>query len=99
MQKMKKVANENGIKDKHIKSLQYQLETFNKKDTIILRDTIFKEPTFILDTCLIDFWSQSCIHLEYPNLVSISNKYYNNKYIILNSHKEPLKPKKCKVAN
>ena len=51
---MKVVANENGIKDKKIKALQYQLEHFSKKDTIFIRDTIFKDPGFILDTCLVD---------------------------------------------
>ena len=54
LHQMKKVANDNGIKDKQIRSLQYQLENFYKKDTLIIRDTIFKDPTFHLDTCIMD---------------------------------------------
>lgn len=54
LHQMKKVANDNGIKDKQIRSLQYQLEHFQKTDTLIIRDTIFKEPTFYLDTCIQD---------------------------------------------
>lgn len=54
LHQMKKVANDNGIKDKQIRSLQYQLEHFYKRDTLIIRDTIFKDPAFHLDTCIQD---------------------------------------------
>lgn len=94
MVKMREVANENGIKDKKIKALQYQLEHFSKRDTIILRDTIFKDPGFILDTCIIDKWNKSCLHLEYPGIIALDNEYNNEKYITLSSHKEPVKPRK-----
>lgn len=94
MLEMKKVANENGIKDKRIKALQYQLEHFAKRDTIIVRDTIFKEPGFILDTCIIDEWNKSCIHLAYPGTIALNNEYNNAKYVTLDSHKEPIKPRK-----
>ena len=91
---MKKLANDNGIKDRKIKALQYQLEHFSKKDTIILRDTIFKDPGFVLDTCLVDEWNKSCLHLEYPGVITLDNEYKNDKYITLNAHKEPVKPRK-----
>ena len=94
MLKMKQVANENGIKDKEIKSLQYQLEHFKKVDTIRLVDTIFRYKGFILDTCMVDKWNSTCLHLEYPNLISIVNEYNNEKYIVLDSHKEPIKDRK-----
>lgn len=94
MAKMWEVANENGIKDKKIKALQYQLEHFSKRDTIILRDTIFKDPGFVLDTCIIDKWNKSCLHLEYPGTIALNNEYNNEKYITLSSHKEPVKPRK-----
>lgn len=91
---MKKVANENGIKDKNIKALQYQLEHFSKTDTLIVRDTIFREPSFILDTCLYDKWTINCLHLEYPNIIGLACEYTNDKYVILDSHKEPVKQRK-----
>lgn len=91
---MKKIANDNGIKDKKIKALQYQLEHFSKRDTIILRDTIFKDPGFILDTCIIDKWNKSCLHLEYPGTITLDNEYTNEKYITLSSRKELVKPRK-----
>lgn len=91
---MKKIANENGIKDKRIKALQYQLEHFAKRDTIIVRDTIFKKPGFVLDTCIIDEWNKSCIHLAYPGTIALNNEYNNAKYVTLESHKEPVKVRK-----
>lgn len=94
MLKMKQVANENGIKDKEIKSLQYQLEHFKKVDTIRLTDTIFRYKNFMLDTCLTDKWNSTCLHLEYPNLISVISEYNNEKYIILDSHKKPIKDRK-----
>lgn len=95
MIEMKRIANENGIKDRHIKNLQYQLEHFSKRDTIVLRDTIFKDPTFHLDTCLVDKWNKTCLSLSYPGNIGISNSYKNEKFIIVNSRKENIKPYKC----
>lgn len=94
LQQMKKVARDNGIKDKQIRSLQYQLEHYNKVDTIIVRDTIFKDPKFHLDTCIMDKWNKTCLSLSYPGNIGIRNTYYNNKYIIVDSHKEPIKERK-----
>ncbi len=91
---MKKVANDNGIKDKKIKALQYQLEHYSKSDTIILRDTIFRDPHFVLDTCIVDQWNKSCLHMQYPSIITLQNEYENEKYVTLSSHKEPIKPRK-----
>lgn len=52
--KMREVAQELKIKDKKLESLQYQLEHISKSDTIFIRDTIFKDPGFKLDTCIQD---------------------------------------------
>lgn len=94
MLEMRKIANDNGIKDRKIQALQYQLEHFAKRDTIILRDTIFRNPDFVLDTCIIDEWNKSCLHMEYPSVIALDNEYKNDKFITLNSHKEPVKPRK-----
>lgn len=92
--KMKQMANEVGIKDRKIKSLQYMLETYSKTDTITLRDTIFRENFTSLDTCIIDDWNRTCIHLAYPNVFALDHKYKNEKYIICDYNKEPIKPRK-----
>ena len=97
--KIMSVVRENDIKDRNIRSLQYQLEHFSKTDTIVLRDTIFRDPEFRLDTCIMDEWNTSCISLAYPGQIGISNSYVNEKYIIVNSKKEPIRPHKCKFVN
>ena len=97
--KIMSVVRENDIKDRDIRSLQYQLEHFSKTDTIVLRDTIFRDPTFRLDTCIMDEWNTSCISLAYPGQIGISNSYVNEKYIIVNSKREPIRPHKCKFVN
>ena len=97
--KILSVVRENDIKDRNIKSLQYQLERFSKTDTIVLRDTIFRDPAFRLDTCIMDEWNTSCISLAYPGQIGISNSYVNEKYIIVNSKREPIRPHKCGFVN
>lgn len=97
--KIMSVVRENDIKDRNIRSLQYQLEHFSKTDTIVLRDTIFRDPTFRLDTCIMDEWNTSCISLAYPGQIGISNFYVNEKYIIVNSKREPIRPHKCGFVN
>lgn len=95
MLEMKRLANETGIKDRNIRHLQYQLEHYTKRDTIILRDTVFKESTFHLDTCIKDQWNTTCLSLSYPSNIGINHSYRNEKYIIVNSKKENIKPYKC----
>lgn len=94
VKKMLQVTAENRIKDKNIRSLQYQLEQYNKVDTIYVRDTIFKSPSFQLDTCLMDKWAKTCLHLKYPSTIAVSSSFTNEKYIICSAKKEPIKPRK-----
>ena len=91
-------ARELKIKDKQIEGLQYKLEHFEKTDTLFVRDTIFKEPTFVLDTCFSDKWSQMCLHLEYPNKVGMSASFDNESHAVIYWKKVPVKPRKCKFA-
>lgn len=97
--KIMSVVREADIKDRNIRSLQYQLEHFSKTDTIVLRDTVFRDPSFRLDTCIMDEWNTSCISLAYPGQIGISNSYVNEKYIIVNSKREPIRPHKCGFVN
>ena len=96
--KFKQVLADNKIKTKKIQSLQYQLEHISKTETLYVRDTIFKEPEFKLDTCISDKWSKTCLHMQYPNVVSVNSQFNNEKYIIFKHKREPIKYKKCKIA-
>ena len=56
LQKMNDVRKELSIKDKNLKQMQYLLSEATKKDTIVFRDTLFKEPTLDIDTLIGDKW-------------------------------------------
>ena len=36
--------------------------------------------------------------MQYPNVVSVNNQFTNEKYIIFKHRREPIKLKKCKIA-
>jgi hypothetical protein len=98
MNKMYAQAKQLKIKDKQIQGLQYRKEIIEKRDTIFVRDTIFKQPDFVLDTCLVDHWSKMCLHLEAPNTVGVSASFNNEMYTTIYERKVPIKPRKCKIA-
>ena len=60
-QKINKLRKELRIKDKDIQKLQYMVSESHKKDSIIIRDTIFMENVKV-DTTLADDWSK--LHLQ-----------------------------------
>lgn len=92
--KMKEVVADRNIKMKQIQTMQYLLEKVEKQDTIFISDTIFVDRSFILDTCLIDQWRETCLHLEYPNKIAVNSIFNNEKYITTFVKKEPIKQRK-----
>lgn len=50
------MRHELGIKDKQIQQMSKVKEKIYIHDLITVHDTIFKEPDFVLDTCLGDQW-------------------------------------------
>lgn len=65
LQKMNDVKKELKIKDKDLKQMQYLLSEATKKDTIVFRDTLFKEPTLDIDTLIGDKWYNIRLGLKY----------------------------------
>ena len=92
--KMLEVTEELKIKNKKLETLQYQMESIKKTDTLYVRDTIFRTPDFVLDTCISDHWANTCIHLKYPNEIGVSSEFNNEKYIIASWKKELIKERK-----
>lgn len=92
--KMQEVVKDRNIKMKQVKTMQYLLENIKKQDTIFIKDTIFINKDFVLDTCKIDEWSEICLHLEYPNIISVDATFNNEKYITTSVRKEPIKQRK-----
>lgn len=97
--KMVDVLEELKIKPKTVTQIQYQKEVITKTDTLKIRDTIFINPTFKLDTCLLDKWSETRLSLSYPGNIKINSIFNNEKYVIVHSKREPIRPHKCKFVN
>ena len=87
------------IKDKNLKALQAISSKFTKRDTIrIPGDTIFREPSFALDTLVRDEWGGEWytlrLGLKYPSMVTVEPEFKSDKHIIVSSKKETVNPPK-----
>lgn len=83
------------IKDKQIDRLQYLASINQKSDTIIVRDTIFREGVAI-DTTIGDAWSHLKLHAEFPNKISADYSFKNSTAIITHMSRVTIDPpKKC----
>ena len=99
LQKMNEVRKELKIKDKDLKQMQYLLSEAQKKDTIVFRDTLFREPALKIDTLLGDRWYQMKLGLRYPSTIITEPKFVSEKYVIVDYKKETINPpKKCAIA-
>lgn len=99
LQKMNEVRKELKIKDKNLKQMQYLLSEAQKKDTIVFRDTLFREPTLKIDTLLGDRWYQMKLGLRYPSTIITEPKFTSEKYVIMNYKRETIDPpRKCFIA-
>ena len=94
LEKMNEVRKELKIKDDNLKQMQYLLSEATKKDTIVFRDTLFREPTLNIDTLVGDKWYNIRLGLKYPNLITTNPTFISEKYIIVNKKKETINPPK-----
>ena len=96
LQKMNDVRKELKIKDDNLKQMQYLLSEATKKDTIVFRDTLFREPALDIDTLVGDKWYQMRLGLKYPGTITTDPKFVSEKYIMVDYKKETINPpKKC----
>lgn len=96
IKKLNSVRNELKIKDKDLKSLQYISSKANKVDTVVFRDTIFKEKDFRIDTIISDRWYRLNLELEYPNKIIANPSFNSEKYVVIHTKRETIDPpKKC----
>lgn len=99
LEQMNKVRKELKIKDGKLKQMQYLLSEAQEKDTIVFRDTIFRDPLVRVDTLLGDRWYQLKLGLRYPSTIITEPKFVSEKYIIVDYRKETVDPpKKCFIA-
>lgn len=98
-EKLRDVQKELKIKDKNLKQMQYLLSEAQKKDTIVFRDTLFKDKLVSIDTLLGDKWYQLKLGLRYPSTIIAEPKFVSEKYVIVDLRKETINPpKKCFIA-
>lgn len=96
LEKMNEVRKELGIKDKDLKQLQYLLSESQRRDSIVFRDTLFREPILNIDTIIGDKWYQMKLGLRYPSTIITDPKFVSEKYIMVDYKKETINPpKKC----
>ena len=82
------------IKDKTIKQLQYSLSTAEKTDSIIVRDTIFRDKKFQLDTVLGDKWFNTSVYLRYPSTIKVVPRVTSEKFVYMDTVKKTIDPPK-----
>ena len=82
------------VKDSKLKSLQYLSSTFIKYDTLIIKDTLFKDPQIQVDTVLSDEWYSIRIGLKYPSIITVNPMFRSVKHIVVSSRRETVNPPK-----
>ena len=82
------------IKDKNLKALQSVSSGFTKRDTITMRDTLFRDPSVVIDTVIGDKWYNVRLGLKYPSMVAVKPYFKSEKHIIVSSKKETVDPPK-----
>ena len=94
-QRINKLRKELKIKDKDIQKLQYIVSENQKKDSIVVQDTVFIKDVKV-DTTLTDDWSKLHLQLKYPNTVIADYSFKNESLVTTYLKKETLNaPHKC----
>lgn len=93
-QELNEVRRELKIKDSKLKSLQYISSNFTKSDTIILKDTVFKDERIDIDTLLSDEWYSINVGLRNPSSITVTPKFKSEKTVIVSAKKETVNPPK-----
>lgn len=94
LKKLDSTRKELKIKKKNIKTVQYIESTFTRTDTIVLKDTLFKKPSFAMDTLIGDEWYSMRLGLKYPSIIAVKPDFKSEKHIIVSSKKETVNPPK-----
>lgn len=84
------------IKDRELSRLQYIKSEAKRVDTIVVRDTIFKESTKVDTTFVDSVWYNINLKFMYPDTIIVSPKFTSEKIVVFSYKKQTIKPpKKC----
>ena len=92
-QKLDSVIKVNGLQKNKIKQLQYLQTQTSKTDTILLKDTVFREGVNI-DTTLVQPGYSLNLKLTYPNKIQTTPIFYNDMYTVFSYQKQTIEPPK-----
>lgn len=93
------LVGEGKIKDKNIRELQYQLSEASRQDTVIFRDTLFKDPLLQIDTLYGDEWYKVNLSLRYPSTIVVNPSFKSERLVTMGLERQTVKPpKKCWLA-
>ena len=99
IRELNKIRKDIKIKEKEIESLHKINLIGNKKDSLIVKDTIFRDKLINIDTTIRDKWSAVNIKLEYPSTIKVDMTMRSDLSIFTYNRKEPIKkPKKTKLG-
>ena len=99
IRELNKIRKDIKIKEKEIESLHKINLIGNKKDSLIVMDTIFRDKSVNIDTTIRDKWSTVNIKLEYPSTIKVDMTMMSDLSIFTYNRKEPIKkPKKTKLG-
>ena len=82
------------VKDKNLKALQSVHSVFTRVDTLVMNDTIFREPSFALDTLIGDEWYSLQLGLKFPSTIAAKPTFKSDKHIVVSVRKETVNPPK-----
>lgn len=94
IKRMNEVRKELNIKNNNVKQMQYLLSSISKKDTIIFKDTLFKDTILKIDTIVSNKWYTLKLGLCYPSNISVNPTFISEKYIVISKKKETINPPK-----
>ena len=94
LQELDATRKELKVKDKNLKALQQVKSSFTKTDTLVMRDTLFKEPSLSIDTLLGDSWYSLRLGLKYPSMIAVKPEFKSDKHIVVSTKKETVNPPK-----
>lgn len=87
------------IKDKELLQMQKIKTEIQTKDSIFLKDTIFRDNFIKLDTSITNKWYNIELKLEYPSGIKVETSYKSDLSVFAYSSKEIVgTPKKCFIG-
>lgn len=93
-QELDRTRKELKVKDSKLQSLQYVSSSFARTDTILLKDTVFRDPSVKIDTTLSDEWYSVRVGLEYPSTIAVRPEFRSVKSIVVSTRRETVNPPK-----